>query len=67
VVEAVGGGTIFAHAGLLPGDLITAVDGTPLRSLDDAANLYARAPSAKTLSANIVRGGTPLTLHVVIR
>jgi S1-C subfamily serine protease len=66
-VESVGDGTIFARAGLRAGDLITAVDGTQLRSLDDAANLYARASSAKALTAQIVRNGAPVTLRVAIQ
>jgi general secretion pathway protein C len=67
MVEGVADGTIFARAGLRTGDLIIAVDGTQLRSLDDAANLYARASSAKAMSAKIIRNGTPRTLHVVIQ
>jgi hypothetical protein len=67
VVDAVGEGTLFQRAGLRAGDVIAAVDGTRLRSLDDAANLYARAAKASTLTAQIVRGGKPITLHVAIR
>jgi S1-C subfamily serine protease len=67
VVEGVGDGTIFARAGLRTGDLIIAVDGTPLRSLDDAANLYARVSSAKALTAQILRSGSQLTLRVAIQ
>jgi hypothetical protein len=66
-VDSVGDGTIFQRAGLRGGDVITAVDGVRLRSLDDAANLYARAPTAKAVTAQIVRGGKPMTLHVVIQ
>jgi PDZ domain len=67
VVDAVGEGTVFQRAGLRAGDVITAVDGARLRSLDDAANLYARASTASALTAQIVRGGTPMTLHVAIQ
>ncbi|HSR97499.1 MAG TPA: PDZ domain-containing protein [Kofleriaceae bacterium] len=67
VVDAVGEGTLFQRAGLRAGDVIAAVDGARLRSLDDAANLYARAAKASTLTAQIVRGGKPMTLHVAIR
>ena len=67
VVDAVGEGTLFQRAGLRAGDVIAAVDGTRLRSLDDAANLYARATKASALTAQIIRGGKPMTLHVAIR
>jgi general secretion pathway protein C len=66
-IDGVGDGTIFARAGLRAGDVIAAVDGTPLRSLDDAANLYARASSARAMTAQILRNGAPLTLRVAIQ
>jgi len=67
VVDAVSDGTLFQRAGLRAGDVIASVDGIRLRSLDDAANLYARASSASAITAQIVRGGKPMTLHVAIR
>ncbi|HMG23807.1 MAG TPA: PDZ domain-containing protein [Kofleriaceae bacterium] len=67
VVAGVGDGTIFQRAGLRAGDVVTAVDGVRLRSLDDAANLYARASTARAITAQIVRAGKPATLHVVIQ
>jgi S1-C subfamily serine protease len=67
VVDAVSDGTIFQRAGLRSGDVVAAVDGTRLRSLDDAANLYARASSANSLSVQIVRDGKPVALRVVIQ
>jgi hypothetical protein len=47
--------------------VIASVDGVRLRSLDDAANVYARASTANAMTAQIVRGGKPMTLHVAIR
>ena len=67
VVDAVSDGTLFQRAGLRAGDVIASVDGLRLRSLDDAANLYARAATANAITAQIVRGGKPMTLHVAIR
>ena len=55
------------RAGLRAGDVITAVDGAPLRSLDDAANLYAAAASLRAVSVQVVRAGAPLTLRVAIQ
>jgi hypothetical protein len=60
-------GTILAKLGLEKGDVLTAVDNQPLHSLDDAANLYARAGSAKAATLHVLRGGTPTTLKVTIR
>ena len=66
-VDQVADGTIFQRAGLRAGDVITAVDGVRLRSLDDAANLYARASTARSIAAQIVRGGKPMLLRVLIQ
>ena len=60
-------GSIFAKAGFLAGDVITAVDGKPLRTLDDAAELYARADVMKSATVQVVRGGKPLTLRIAIQ
>ena len=67
VVDSVGAGTIFQRAGLRAGDVIASVDGIQLRSLDDAANLYARAATAKMITAQVVRAGKPVTLRMTIR
>jgi hypothetical protein len=67
VIDSVGDGTIFQRAGLRTGDVITSVDGVRLRTLDDAANLYARASTARAITAQVVRAGKPVTLHVVIQ
>jgi len=37
-----------------------------LRTLDDAATLYARVGEAHNLAIQVVRGGKPITLHVAI-
>lgn len=66
-VTSVSDGTIFQRAGLRAGDVITSVDGQRVRSLDDAANLYARASAIKSLAVQIVRAGQPTTLRVVIQ
>jgi len=66
-VDAILEGSLFSKAGLRAGDLITSVEGRPLRSLDDVAALYARAGSLRTVTAQVVRGGKPLTLRAVIQ
>jgi len=67
IVDSVGDGTIFQRAGLRAGDVITTVDGQRLHTLDDAANLYARASAIKAMTVQIVRAGQPATLRVVIQ
>ncbi len=67
IVSDVASGTIFQRAGLEAGDTITSINGARLRSLDDAANLYARAATASALSIQLLRGGKPVTLRVVIQ
>jgi S1-C subfamily serine protease len=66
-LESVTPGSLFAKAGLKSGDVVTAVDGHPLRSLDDAANLYARAATARSVSLQITRAGKPMTLRIAIQ
>jgi membrane-associated protease RseP (regulator of RpoE activity) len=66
-LDAVAPDSLFAKAGLHIGDVIASVDGQPLRSLDDAASLYARAPGVKSLTLAVIRAGKPLSLRVVIQ
>ena len=60
-------GSLLARVGLERGDVVTTVDGQPLRSLDDAANLYARLPTARGTTLQVVRAGKPVTLRVSIQ
>lgn len=66
-IDSVLAGSLFAQAGVRAGDLIASVDGQPLRSLDDAASLYARASTARNITLQLVRAGKPLALRLVIR
>src|SRR5262249_45966071 len=66
-LETIVPGSLFAKAGLKNGDVVTAVDNQPMRALDDAANLHARAVAAKSLTLAITRAGKPMTLRVVIQ
>lgn len=65
-IDDVSDGSIFHRAGLRAGDVITAIDGARLRSLDDAANLYARASTARAITVQLLRAGKPLAIHVTI-
>jgi hypothetical protein len=47
--------------------VIATVDGQPMRTLDDAATLYARAPGMKSVTLAVIRAGKPLTLRLAIQ
>jgi S1-C subfamily serine protease len=60
-------GSIFAKAGLLAGDVVVSVDGQPMQTIDDAADLYARAGNMKQSNVQILRAGKEQTLRVAIQ
>ena len=66
-LESLAPGSLFAKAGLRAGDTVTAVDGKPLRTLDDAADLYARAATVRTVTVAVLRAGKPLTVRLSIQ
>jgi len=53
--------------GLKANDVITSINNQPLKSIDDAANLYARAAGVKALLVAVTRMNKPITLRVVIQ
>lgn len=52
----------FYRLGFRAGDVVTAIDGAPIRTLDDAAGVYVRLGSAKKLAVEVDRGGAHGTL-----
>jgi membrane-associated protease RseP (regulator of RpoE activity) len=60
-------GSLLSKVGLQKGDVITTIDGQPLRSMDDAANLYARLPTARGSTIQVLRAGKPVTLRIAIQ
>ncbi|MEO6772367.1 MAG: PDZ domain-containing protein [Kofleriaceae bacterium] len=66
-LDAVAPDSLFAKAGLQAGDTITAINHRPLRSLDDAATLYARAGSMTAATIQVLRAGKPLSLRLSIQ
>jgi hypothetical protein len=66
-LDLVADGSVFAKAGLRRGDIVTAVDNQPLRSIDDAAELYVRAPQTRAANIQLLRAGKPLTLRVLLQ
>lgn len=66
-LEHISTGSVFAKAGLREGDVVMAVDGRPVRSIDDAAELYVRAQTTRATNVQILRAGRAITLKVQIR
>ncbi len=60
-------GSYVWRLGLRPGDVVTAIDGAPLRTLDDAAAAYVRLGSAKKLTIAIERAGATGTLRFALQ
>lgn len=58
--------SFFHKMGLRDGDLVRSVDGTVLRGLDDAAEVYARLAKATSFAVEVTRGGAELTLRYKI-
>ena len=60
--------TSYAYKlGLRSGDVISAIDGAPLRGLDDAAAAYVRLGTATQLSLDVERGAARGTLRFTLR
>jgi len=66
-LDAIAPDSLFAKAGLQAGDTVTAVNNKPLRSLDDAATLYARAGTLKSATIQVTRAGKPISLRLAIQ
>jgi S1-C subfamily serine protease len=65
-VARVAPGSLFHRLGLRAGDRVTAVDGRPVRTLDEAAALYARLSTATKLSVDVTRGTEKITLRLQV-
>jgi hypothetical protein len=57
----------FWKLGLRSGDIVTAIDGKPLRTLDDAASAYVRLGSAQKLAVEVERGNARGTLRFALK
>ncbi|MBT8493176.1 MAG: hypothetical protein KJO07_08965 [Deltaproteobacteria bacterium] len=55
-------GSYFHRIGLRKGDVVLEVAGIKLRSVDDAASVYAQVASSKRFEAKLLRGGQPLVI-----
>jgi S1-C subfamily serine protease len=66
-IDGVTARSVFAKVGLKTGDIVTAVDGKPILTIDDAAELYSRATTARNITVSVLRAGKPATLKVSIQ
>lgn len=57
----------FWKLGLRGGDIVTAIDGKPLRTLDDAAAAYVKLGSAQKLAVDVERGNARGTLRFTLK
>ncbi|UVO53922.1 type II secretion system protein N [Sphingomonas sp. SUN039] len=62
VVAPKGSGTLFAQTGLVQGDVVTQINGQPVRSVDDIANAVVRVPPGGRLTFMIERNGTTMNV-----
>src|SRR5208282_4503641 len=67
-VEAVTPGGPAANAGILPGDIIVSMDGTPVKGQDTSPVLkpIAQKKDGETLNVEIDRDGQPRTIAVTV-
>jgi Do/DeqQ family serine protease len=67
VVTRVAAGSPAAGAGIRPGDVITAIDGKPVHSRADLANLEGLLPVGSAVRVAILREGATLTVTAALR
>ncbi|RMD68879.1 MAG: PDZ domain-containing protein, partial [Gammaproteobacteria bacterium] len=60
-------GSAISRLGIAQGDVIRAVNGHPVASLEDLAALYREHPDVGRLQVDVSRGGKSLTFDVTIR
>jgi S1-C subfamily serine protease len=66
IVTDVGPGTPAEAAGLQPGDVLTAIDGAPLRLAEDFQGALRRADPGDRISLDLVRDGERLTVEATL-
>lgn len=65
-IDAIDSGSLGEHFGLLPGDVVTEVNGVALGSLRDTMMLYLNIRAARQFVVNYRRGDEDRTLHVEV-
>lgn len=66
LVAQVTGGSPAARADLRPGDVITHIDGVPVKGPRELARLVAATPVGKSVAVNVLRDGREKSLSVTI-
>ena len=67
VLERLDEKSFWYTMGLRQGDVVTAVAGERIASVDDAARVYARLQSIDSFDIELLRGGKPHILHYRVR
>lgn len=67
IVESLQEGGSAQYAGVLPKDIITAVNGRAIKSVPELQEIVGRAKLGETLDLTVVRNGKPVQLPVVLR
>ena len=67
VVTGVSSGSAAEQAGLQPGDVLTALDGKPLRSVEDLRNTEGLLPLGSSVRLDVVRDGKSSVVNAVLR
>jgi general secretion pathway protein C len=62
VVSPSGSGQMFKAVGLIAGDVLTAINGRGIKSLDDAKAALAASPPGATVALSVERAGKAMTL-----
>ncbi|HJL04709.1 MAG TPA: PDZ domain-containing protein [Polyangiaceae bacterium LLY-WYZ-15_(1-7)] len=55
---------LLAQAGFRNGDVLRAIDGHPLASMDDLLGAYAAFADAREVAVELIRGGAPRTIRL---
>jgi len=67
VVTGVDAGSPAEQAGLQPGDVLTTIDGKPLRSVDELRNTEGLLPVGSTVKLGVLHGGKTREVTTVLR
>lgn len=62
VVAPKGSGSLFAQTGLIQGDVVTQINGQPVRAVNDIADAVVRLPPGGRLNFMIERNGTTMNI-----
>ena len=66
IVSPKGTGAAFTAAGLKAGDVLVAVNGQSIKSIDDVMNVMPQAAAGGTVTLSIERGGATMTLSAKV-